>query len=1580
MDFNTLFQELSQKDYSNDTKGFYFERYCKGFFKRYYEDCEIYLWHEWVTHHNIKKAHGTVQDIGIDIVIEHPDDGLYYVQAKFRSDRDKPLEKKDVDSFLTTSSIEYKANHRCTKLVIITTTYDVSKPLRTYLAGTGQSCDIITYNVLSKYNYDIETIDQTEEEKTNFTLHTYQEEAIENITKAFGSGVEKGKLIMACGTGKTFTSLKLIERLECRYVLFLVPSLSLIEQVKREFTKNKEKNQSQLVICSDKDITSQNDIDTLQYNEIDLLLANIKATTDPKNIYDWYKKVANNKNINIIFCTYHSLHRVKETYDKHSNLPIFDLILCDEAHNTASKQASNIDKENFTLVLDNSKVRRKHTLFMTATPRIYKNSSIVKVKEKQNEVLYSMDKKEYYGEVLYEYNFADAIKDGMLCDIEFCYLGMDMPPEARKDIYEPIFIENIDNKEVQSFIFDFMRKDTYTDEHGEQVKKDKLNKILCFTNTIANSEKFCDTINANKELDIEIRHVDGTTPTPKRNSDLDWLGQDGGKTVKMLTNARCLTEGVDVPDVNAVLFIEPKTSQIDIIQAIGRCIRKPKNSNKTKGYIIIPLIIPNHLNDYTMLLESAYYQIINILNAMKDMGVDMQTLLLSKVYNIKNDNDNSNDDSNSNGKNDDDGNSNDNNKNNDQPNQVNLPFEFEKLYIKFLKFKEVDTLVNFSLSLSHIIGLAQDFYEKNYDSNYAKETKTIIEASIHEELTEKGIKDIIIQHVLLIDILDILFEKSNITKNNPIAKVVDKAVDKIFGEDRETIQKEVLKEFDIIYLITKHKPEEKKHFLNKLFESFYKEYYPKESKAHGVVYTPVEMAGFIAKGTDFLIQKYFQKQLIDKDIHIIDPFAGTGTLLTELLSYMFSKYKDNQDAITNLYTNNIHYNEINLLAYYMSNLFIENIYFQKTNHYTPFNNGVFCDTLEQIGFVSNPYHKEIDEKEKKQTYINEGYTKTNENFERMEKQNENHLTIIIANPPYRAQQKISNEDNKQKDYPTIVKRVTDTYGSSQSYQDAYVKSLRWMSDRITKEKSIIAIIIPTSFLKTPSFQGMRQYLMKEFNAIYIIDGSGEKRKSFFKDSRQQTCIVFLIKLNNKLDETDIKIYYKHLLGQVESKDKLQYVNTYNIDTVDFVQQEHNYAHGHLLTQDKTDFYDNIFILPKLKTRDKNNQPEYAIFENSRQSVVTARDYWVYDFDKSVLENKIKHFIEIYNDSIHKNNQDERLTWNEDLTKYFKNKKICSYGLHKILQTIYYPFTNRYLYYDYDAIVVDRPIKYREVFGQKFDQNNIILYSGFLQKGICLAINKIPGIWFSHSYITPLYLYDKNDKRKDNITDDALRYFQSNYDKVDISKEQIFAYIYAVYHAKYYQDAYTKDIVDNQETPSIPLFREFNLLADIGKKLINYHVNFAQVSKHKDVTVHKRDFKGNINPILKTDKQNNCVTLDAYTTITNIPEMAFEYKVSMATRVPISPIESLLYYQVPKPPKNIREANQEVFDKFNTDEQVNITYTNIQRKYLMDVIPRLATVGVETVKLIREINRHVNETSKIKPKPFEKSTPFFNNIM
>lgn len=899
--------------------------------------------------------------------------------------------------------------------------------------------------------------------------------------------------------------------------------------------------------------------------------------------------------------------------------------------------------------------------------------------------------------------------------------------------------------------------------------------------------------------------------------------------------------------------------------------------------------------------------------------------------------------------------------------------ELDKVLIKFVSFrpeeykKFQDAFNNLKRILPDLAKDLREFFKKEekkinkkFKENLKEFTKKC-QLSINNNITEELAIEMIIQHMLTRDIFVIFFQNANFHMNNIISKSISNILTHINQKSFEITEK--IKSYtDCLSSYTKTiTKDDKQDILKTFYSDFYKALNSKKADVQGIEYTPIQIVKFMVDASEQLLYKHFNKKLSSRDVNILDPCSGTGIFMAEIINRI------NLKDLEYKYKNELFSNEIDIMPYYISNLNIENAYFERTNSYEIFENICFLDTLEFQTKLGNNALFGMEE-------FSEG------NVKRAVRQYEKKINLIIGNPPYNANQKSENDNNKNKVYIDLDKRIKDTYVNLSSAQktkqyDMYKRFIRWASDRIKSEDDgIIAFITNNAYLDSRQDDGFRKSVQKEFDYIYIIDLKGNARKRNKSEGgnvfniQTGVAIMFLIKKGvsekqnkiNPLNQKKANIKYYNI-GDFLSGDKKLMSLQQDISFFDFEDIIPDNK-GQWLNQTNNDFYEHTALIDKNVKNQKVGKAieQKAIFKLFTLGVSTNRDNWAYDFDKEQLEKKIKCFLKIYNnerkkwadkklnDANFNDNLDYSIKWSEHLKKQLIQNKEIKFNKKSIVKCLYRPFIYQYLYFNNKFC--DRLSFNKFLFPNESSENLILTFNVVkpTRTHDCFVNKILTSLDFTGgNLLVPLYVYE-NGEKKLNITDYAIKEFQNKY-KDKATAENIFAYCHAVLSSPKYQKEYEENL--KIDYPRIPLYKNFDRFVELGKRLIKLQTEFEnfdcrneeiQLKIEKDFKYMPEDFS-----MIKLNKEKGIIIFDGKNRIENIPKKAFDYKIG--TR---SALDWIIDYYKPKK----LNPQKELHHKTLIENGLNsYDYKNI-REYLFELIPKIIEISLETVDIFKELEK------------------------
>jgi predicted helicase len=811
--------------------------------------------------------------------------------------------------------------------------------------------------------------------------------------------------------------------------------------------------------------------------------------------------------------------------------------------------------------------------------------------------------------------------------------------------------------------------------------------------------------------------------------------------------------------------------------------------------------------------------------------------------------------------------------------------------------------------------------------------------SINPEISEFDIREMLIQHILTAEIFNTVFGESHFHRENNVAQQLEKVINTFFTG---AIRRNTLEKIDNYYKTIKAEAarienhHEKQKFLKVIYENFYIAYNPKGADRLGIVYTPSEVVKFMLESTDYLLEKHFGRSLANKNVEILDPATGTGTFITDLIEYIPPQYLEYK------YKHEIHANELAILPYYIANLNIEHTYQQKMGRYEPFENLVFVDTLDNLGFSFAGKQEMF-----------EGFGLSAENLARIKAQNERKISVIIGNPPYNAKQEWYNDFNPNRKYEKIDELIRESYvkhGTAQNQivlYDMYTRFFRWASNRIDRN-GIIAFVSNNVFIDSITYDGFRKVLADEFNEIYIINLKGNARTSnerrrreagnvFDNKIRVGIAVYFLVR--NEQAE-GFKIFYDEVDDYLKSEDKKQYLLDNQLNRMAFERINPDKQYNWLNITDN-DFDE---LMPLVDKDVKAGRGQEAVFKLFSRGVATQRDNWVYDFSRKSLTNKIRYLIKTYKNTLKNENFENRNTikWDRELTKYVARKIKKKFEKDKIVEAIYRPYVKKYLYLDkhFNGMTYQWPNIFRHG-----EENLYIAFNtlGNLKNFHCLASNTINDLHVTgDAQCSPLYRYDDEGNRHDNITDWALEQFRARYNssqskidnlKSEIEKLDIFQYIYAVLHNPAYRHKYEINL--KRDFPRVPFYDDFWQWVTWGRELMELHINYETVEPYPLKLHETTPRKGNPKAKLRAIPDNGEIIVDDNSRLSGIPTIAWEYKLGNR-----SALECILDQYKERKPRDVTIREQ--FDDYQ--------FADIKEQ-VINLLGRVCTVSVRTMEIV-----------------------------
>lgn len=1450
------------------------------------------------------------QDTGIDLVAQDTDGEYWAIQAKCYS---KTLSDKDVSTFFMASMADTRYKH----FIIADTAPAVSHNLETYITDhKDRDITRIDLEWIRDANIDWSpfTGDAADTRKV-FEPRDYQREAIDAI-KTELKGHDRALAVMACGTGKTLTSLRLSEEL-CPggTVLFLAPSISLVSQTMRGWVDQVRGRINPYVVCSDgkasklKDDESYGQLSDIPY----------PATTNADTIASRFRR--RDDALNVVFSTYQSIDVVARA--QQLGLPDFDLIVCDEAHRTTGV----VNGEGaFQKVHDNGFIHAAKRVYMTATPRIYDTNAKKKADVMGAVAIASMDDEKMYGRLCYTLGFGKAVEKGILTDYKIVVMnvGEDMLPATMQQHLGSAIEVKVDDQAKFIGIW----KALFDRTHASGLKavgrhaqvdigdaKRLLRHAIAFASSIKASKQlsneFQNVINAytvalgeeNREerdalmdaagnVTFDVDHVDGGMDALTRADKLAVLAEDDG-SCHILSNARCLAEGIDVPALDAIIYLSSRKSRTDIIQSVGRVMRKAEG--KEYGYIILPIFVPKGVDPTISLANSPEYQVVwQVVNALRGHDERLEAKInaaalgdtdaLSHIVEVE-----ILDDSRVNERRKktskphigdgeaptDSGSADETDNGDEEATQGELNVDSLRELARSIQAQIVrkcgtkvywgewtrdvaDVASARAEAIAHLVGSGKA------SDGFARFLQGLRD-SLNSNYTETEAVSVLAQHEITRPIFESLFDNPEVVANNPIVKGMDRALDDLYeaGLERGFADSRLADLYDSVRTCAAQvvSDQARQNLIKEIYNDFFSIAFKDMAAELGIVYTPAEVVDAQLHMVQRALQRGFGMSLGDRGVHVLDGFAGTGTYMCRLIE---DKSLIDDEDLPYKYEHDLHSNEIVPLASMIMDVNIEQSYHSRMGgDYKPFPGALLTDTF-QMGEADDPVDT----------------TMFAENTERVEQQLRLPIKVIVGNPPYRAGD-INNTGNRNTKYPTLDRRIESTYVKNSdatlnnSLYDHYIRAFRWASDRIG-DSGIVCFVSNGGWLTGAAGAGVRRCFKEEFNSIYVYNLRGNQRtqgeesrreggKIFASGSRTTIAITMLVK-NPNSDENGA-IHYRDIGDYLTRDEKLRILReAVDHDPAWTTLDQDKY--GDWLDQ-RDDSY--LSFIPMGVQEGVKKLPT-GLFSTWSAGVKTQRDAWAYNFSKPELTENMKKTITFFNTELKTYQetaekqlprqtvkQDEySISWSEFLYSRIKRNKKINFNDDHISTMSYRPFckTNGW----FDTQINDRPGLQPQLFPYRGAKNLEICISN----GYALLTRNVPDVHFDGDpQCFPLYWYeeakpsdvpiayntlfgddqgtlvfDKSSKgeqyvRHDAITDAGLKVFQEAYPGIHgITKEDIFYYVYGILHSREYRRRFGNNLA--KELPRIPLAMDFPAFRDAGRKLAKLHLDYEKV-KPWDVT-------------------------------------------------------------------------------------------------------------------------------------------------
>lgn len=1557
MSFDTLIKQINDNNDQQRDRGTAFEYLVQAYLKNEPTYKNLYS-DVWMLSEVPSECGIPTNDIGVDLVAKKITGELVAIQAKFY---DHKLQKSDIDSFLSELGKSYYSEG-----MIVSSVDKWGTNAEKAISNLSKPFTRIGLSDLrhSQINWEDWSFEAPENVKVKSVKEprSYQKEVIEKSLAYFKEN-DRGQLIMAPGAGKTFTSLKVAEALaqesekENFKVLYLVPSIQLLTQTLRAWNNDTQMSMSSMAVTSDRNASRgklKKDESNLTFKAADI---GFPATTSTEKVLQNYIELEKTEptELFVVYSTYQSIDVIGKAQKE--GFPEFDLIIADEAHRTTGVTALGDEDSAFVKVHNDNNIKGIKRLYQTATPKIYGADAKSKGAE-MSVVISSMDDEEIYGHVIYRLGFGDAITRDILTDYKLMVLAVD---------------ENTIQKDMQNLVNDpenglpvgdigriigvwngMLKRESFSNN----VSGAPMRRAIAFSQNIAASkqltEKFEMVINDYLEdnngdhFEAKVHHADGSMSALEKNRELDWLADKDlpENEARILSNVRFLTEGIDVPNLDAIIFLSPRKSQVDIVQAVGRIIRK--NEGKDYGYIILPIVIPAGETPETILDNNQSYDVVwQVLNALRSVDerfeatVNKLQLNKKKPENIQVIGVGSAPD-------DEEGNWREGHQvqqNTDE--QLSLQFDWEEIegaiYGKIVqKVGDRRYLEDWSQDVSKIAQRHINYINTLLLDNTEIKAQfdkflTSLKHNINDSISENQAIEMLAQHLITKPIFDALFDEYSVVRNNPVNDAMEAIITEFSKYGFQKEQKELEAFYDSVRLRAEgiDNAEAKQKIIVTLYDKFFSTGFKSTTERLGIVFTPIEVVDFIVHSVDDVLKKYFDKSLASEGVHILDPFTGTGTFVVRTLQYL-KEQMDNGEItladITRKYTQELHANEIVLLSYYIAAINIESTFDEINGDeegYQTFEGIVLTDTFQST---------EIEET------LDDDFFGGND--ERLKRQQEVSITVIMGNPPYSSGQNSGNDDNQNIRYPKLDRAVEQTYATHStavnktSLYDSYIKSIRWSSDRLTS-KGIIGFVSNGQFIDSRAADGLRYCLYNEFNHLYIFNLRGDQRtvgeqsrkeggKIFGSGSRTPIAISLLVKDGSDNHE----IHYHDIGDYLNREQKLSILReTSSVENMDWSEVIPDRNNDWINQRDES--YDNYLSM------------DMDIFRNRAAGLKTNRDSWTYNFSFADTKRNAELMIANYNSEVSrlsiisdKKERQQQVNKNENYIKWTRAlfqrldrlQTIESNG--QVVSSVYRPFTKKWLYLKKDIIESSGNVD--NIF-KKSNTGIIVQGSGEKTNFSVLITKDIPNFHFVATG-KGFYLY--------NYESEGLFEDDSNVNPiVELNEEESFYYVYGVLHSPEYRQKYANDL--QKALPRIPLLKNKEKFVEIGKKLAELHLNYENQESWEGVTVSGEN-SGNFRvKKMKHPKVRN----EEGKSINDLTSIIFNENI-MISNIPVETYDYIV---------NGKSAIAWIIDQYQvkTDKKSGITddpnnFAPENPRYILDLLLSVITVSMKTNELVAQL--------------------------
>ncbi|TDZ94276.1 type ISP restriction/modification enzyme [Mycobacteroides salmoniphilum] len=1306
---------------------------------------------------------------------------------------------------------------------------------------------------------------------------------------------------------------------------------------------------------------------------------------------------------------------------------------CDEAHRTTGVTLYGEDESNFVRIHDKDFIKAERRLYMTATPRIYDQKVKGKAEEHSAEIT-SMDNEEVYGPEFHHLPFGEAVEKGLLTDYKVLVLTVDQNLVAgpmQTQLAGPDNELNLDDatRIVGCWNGLAKRAGTTVDGTGFAPGENPMRRAVAFAKDIAASKQvaemfprvvdaYRDTLDDdsddesattnNPDLYCSVQHVDGTFNALQRNARLSWLKAPLAENeCRILTNARCLSEGVDVPALDAVLFLHPRNSIVDVVQSVGRVMRKAEGKNY--GYIILPVAVPADMSPSQALSDNRRFKVVwDVLNALRahderfdahvnsialntgknavKSGKGSSALLGGHVGGANPNADESLKPSSESSDTETDS-GDDSSGFTSQMALFSLSQWREAIFARIVDkvgkraYWEdwAHDVAGISAALITRINTILDQGDKQTAKEFERFLKGLRD-NLNDSISEADAISMLSQHLITKPVFDALFEEHDFASYNPVSKVMQRMVDTLGGSGLESETNDLEKFYDSVRVRASevNSAEGKQQVIAELYERFFKIGFAKQAEALGIVYTPVQVVDWILHAADTVSRQHFGKGLTDENVHILDPFVGTGTFVTRLMQTGLITPQD----LARKYAYELHANEIMLLAYYVAAVNIESTYHAlagKTQayEYEPFPGIVLADTF-QISESDDTFDAEM----------------FPQNNERITKQLATKIDVIVANPPYSVGQDNANDNNANIKYPTLDRQIEDTYAKLSTGQrkaqlyDSYVRAFRWATNRIG-DTGIVAFVSNGGWIEGNTADGMRLTLTGDYSDIHVYNLRGNQRtageishkeggKVFGSGSRSTVAIFIGVK--DPAASGPCAIHYRDIGDYLSRDDKLRVLDADDIEAVEWEAITPN-KHGDWINQRD----ENYGTYPALGEK-KPAKDQKLVFRSFSHGLSTNRDAWAYNFAQSAVEDNIPRMIDFYNGETAQfasrfgertpnerkrlagtepDSSPQRISWSRSLRQKLAANKRLKFSNESVHFGLYRPFIRQSVYFNSDLNEAQGQLN--TIFPTRTHSN-----LGFYVVGpaasagfAALATRLMPNLHTLDSgQFFPRYTYEKVEAEEgrldistddgeidqwgyrhiDNITDDILKLYREALGKNTITKDDIFEFVYGLLHSPSYRSKYAADL--KKMLPRIPTpntLDEFEQFRIAGRHLMVLHADYESAAPYPlDVQLKKgadpqdRETWRVQKMKWKSKADHSTIIYNPQVTIADIPDDAERYM--LGSKSALGWIIDRYQVKTDKDSGIVNDPNDWC------DEHDDPTY-------IVDLIKKVTTVAVETMQIV-----------------------------